>query len=309
MSQPEPVTAEDSQQIPVEYFDRYEGCVNAEEIYGESSLRWAYETRAGRLTVEAFVKRALFSRFYGWSMSRRRTRAMVAEFIETYGIDPEEFLKKPESFESFNAFFIRKLKPEARPIDPADDSIVFPADGRHLGFSDLSKVDAIFAKGQRFDLEGLLGDADLAKWYADGTAVISRLCPVDYHRFHFCAGGVAGTPRLINGVLYSVNPIALRRNIGILAENKRVVTMLETERLGEVAILEIGATNVGSIVQTSSPGPVTKGEEKGYFEFGGSMTMLLFEPGRIRLADDLLEQSSEGRELYARMGDRLGESL
>ena len=293
---------------PVEFFDRYEKCVKTEEVYGESFLRWAYETAPGLVTVEAIAKRAFFSRLYGWRMKRRRTRERIPDFLEQYGIDPAEFAEAPESFESFNDFFIRQLKPEARPIDSAEEAIVFPADGRHLGFPDVSEVDAIFAKGQRFDLPGLLGDAELARKYEGGAAVISRLCPVDYHRFHFCASGTAGTPSLINGVLSSVNPIALSRNIGILVENKRVVTLLETERAGRIAVLEIGASNVGSIIQTSKPGPVAKGDEKGYFEFGGSMTILLFEHGKVRLADDLVEQSAAGRELYAKMGDRLGVS-
>ena len=291
---------------PIEVFDRTTGEIETEEIYGESFLRWAYETRAGRLTVEAFAKRAWFSRYYGWRMKRPGTREKIPGFLEIYGIDPAEFELPVEQFESFNDFFVRRLKPEARPIEPDETAVVFPADGRHLGFPDLDAVESIYAKGQRFDLAGLLGDAELAERFAGGSAVISRLCPVDYHRFHFCAAGTAGEPRLINGVLYSVNPIALCRNIGILVENKRVLTLLETGTIGTVAILEVGATNVGSIVQTSAPGAVEKGKEKGYFEFGGSMTILLFEPGRIELADDLVEQSAMGRELYARMGDRLG---
>jgi len=291
---------------PIEVFDRYTGEIVTEEIYGESFLRWAYEKGAGRLTVEAFAKRAWFSRYYGWRMKRAGTREKVSGFLEDYGIDPADFALPVDQFESFNDFFVRRLKPEARPIDPEEGAIVFPADGRHLGFPDLDAVESIYAKGQRFDLAGLLGDTELPERFAGGSAVISRLCPIDYHRFHFCAAGRAGEPRLINGVLYSVNPIALCRNIGILTENKRVLTLLETEHLGTVAILEVGATNVGSIVQTFLPGAVQKGAEKGYFEFGGSMTILLFEPGRIRLADDLLQQSAAGRELYAKMGDRLG---
>jgi len=137
--------------------------------------------------------------------------------------------------------------------------------------------------------------------------VLSRLCPVDYHRFHFPANGTPGTPRLINGSLWSVNPIALRRNLAYLWENKRMVTILETPRFGRVVLMEIGATNVGSINQTYSPGqPVQRGDEKGFFAFGGSATATIFEPGRVKLAEDLVEQTSLGRELYARMGTKMG---
>lgn len=294
---------------PIEYFDRHANALRREAIYGEGFLRWAYESGLGRATVEAVAKRAFFSRFYGWRMKRRSTRGRIAPFIENYRLDAAEFAGEVASYGSFNDFFIRKLKPEARPIDADPRSVVFPADGRHLGFAEAGAVSGIYAKGQRFDLAALLGGAGLAERYRGGAMVVSRLCPVDYHRFHFCASGIPGPPELLNGVLYSVSPIALRRNLRILGENKRVLTTLRTPAAGEALLLEIGATNVGSIVQTHAPGePVEKGDEKGYFEFGGSMTITLFEPGAVRLAGDLLAHSAAGRELYARMGDRMGEA-
>jgi phosphatidylserine decarboxylase len=231
----------------------------------------------------------------------------VKPFIEQYKIAEAEHVKATDEFTSFNDFFYRKLKPEARPVDEAEDSVVFPADGRHLGFAKASEVEGVFVKGQKFDLECLLGDSDLAARYADGSAVFSRLCPVDYHRFHFPVAGVPGNARLINGQLYSVNPMALRDRLAILWENKRFVTEIDTEEVGKVLMLEIGATNVGSVNHTFVPTrPVKKGEEKGYFAFGGSATFTIFEPGRVKLADDLLEQSAQQRELYAKVGDYMG---
>ena len=142
------------------------------------------------------------------------------------------------------------------------------------------------------------------------TLARSRLCPVDYHRFHFPVSGVHGNARLINGPLYSVNPLALRDRLAILWENKRFITEIETEQLGRVLMLEIGATNVGSVHHTFVPTrSVEKGEEKGYFAFGGSATLTLFEPSRVQLAEDLLEQSAGQRELYAKVGDRMGTIL
>ena len=137
--------------------------------------------------------------------------------------------------------------------------------------------------------------------------MISRLCPTDYHRFHFPLGGQCGTPRLINGSLYSVNPIALARSLRYLLENKRRVTEVRHPAIGGYLFLEIGATNVGGIVDTASPGTkVAKGDEKGYFRFGGSMVMTLFPSASFTADDDLATQSAAGIELYARMGDRLG---
>jgi phosphatidylserine decarboxylase len=292
---------------PIEFFNRYTGQVEREAVYGEAPLRFAYENPVGRLALELFVKRRLFSRWYGWRMDRPASKAKVLPFIANYGLAVEDFADAPDRFATFNEFFYRKLKPTARPIDPAPNAVVFPADGRHLGFPDVSQVDGVFVKGQKFSIAELLGDASLAERFAKGTLVLSRLCPVDYHRFHFPTDGVPGKLRLLDGLLYSVNPIALRRRISYLWENKRTVTLLETERLGTVVLMEIGATNVGSIHQTYAENQLTlKGAEKGYFAFGGSSTILMFEPGRIELAEDLLRESAQQRELYARMGDRLG---
>jgi phosphatidylserine decarboxylase len=140
--------------------------------------------------------------------------------------------------------------------------------------------------------------------------VLSRLCPVDYHRFHFPVSGTPDKPTLINGLLYSVSPVALKQNINYLTENKRYHTRIQSPEFGQVLMFEIGATCVGSVEYTFSPGvPVQRGDEKGYFKFGGSETILLFEPSRIQLADDLLKQSKKGRELYAWMGDSMGKMV
>ncbi len=291
----------------IKFFNRYTGRVEQEQVYGAAWMRWTYCNPFGRLALEAFVKRPFFSRWYGWRMDRSVSRGKILPFIRDFGLDVNEFADPPESFRTFNEFFYRRLKPGARPVDADPVAVVFPADGRHLGFPDASKIDGVFVKGQRFDLARLLGNAELAARYARGTLVLSRLCPVDYHRFHFPLAGRPSETTLLNGPLYSVNPIALRRNLSYLWENRRTLTTLETEKFGPVLLLEVGATNVGSIVQTYRPRtPVAKGDEKGYFRFGGSSTLSLFEPGRVRLSEDLVEQSRTQRELYARVGDRLG---
>ena len=294
----------------VTYFNRYTGKIEREEIYGERPLRFAYHNPVGRGLLELIVKRGIFSRWYGWRMDARRSSRRVGPFIEKYGLDPAEFADAPESFASFNEFFHRRLKPGARPIDPNPRSVVFPADGRHLGFQNVADVPGVFVKGQRFDIPALVGSADLGRRYRNGTLVLSRLCPVDYHRFHFPCAGTPGAPRLINGPLYSVNPVALRERLAYLWENKRVLTELSTSDFGTILLIEIGATNVGSIVQTMTPGvEIAKGAEKGYFRFGGSSTITLFEPGRVTLAPDLVAQSAEQRELYARIGDAMGTAV
>lgn len=294
---------------PILYFNRHTGREETEAVYGEAFLRWIYQSSHGQLALHALAKRAIFSKWYGWRMDRPVSQAKIAPFLAEYGLDPAEFADPVESFRSFNEFFFRKLKPEARPIDSDPDHVVFPADGRHFGFPKASAIDSFFVKGQRFNLEKLLDSKPLAEKFADGALILSRLCPVDYHRFHFPASGVPGVAREIAGPLFSVSPIALRQRLDYLWENKRVITELQTERFGSVMIIEIGATCVGSIHQTYQPGKAVKqGDEKGYFAFGGSSTITLFEPGRVELAADLLENSAKQVELYARIGTFLGKA-
>ena len=310
---------------PIRFFHRYKQTVETEQVYGGDWLKWTYETSLGRLALNLLVKRAILSRYYGWKMSLRASANKILPFIVDYDLDVDEFARKPFSFKTFNEFFYRALKEGKRPIaghsagstsspqassgQEGDRIAVLPADGRHLAFQNLDGADGFYAKGQRFDLKSFLGEEVLARDFAGGSLLISRLCPVDYHRFHFPVAGTPGEPRLINGWLYSVNPIALRRNLAYLWENKRVVTRIDSPVFGQVAAVEIGATMVGSIIQTFIPRrPVAKGAEKGLFKFGGSCVVTIFQAGRIKFDSDLVKHSAEGIEVYARMGDRLGEA-
>jgi len=292
---------------PIRYFHRAKQTIETEQIYGESWLRWTYGSGLGRLALNVLVKRALASRYYGWRMNWRFSAQRILPFIAQYNLDVEEFAKNPFAYKTFNQFFYRALKPGARPIAPGENVAVLPADGRHLAFQNVDVTDGFYAKGQRFSLGSFLGDNALAAEFAGGAMLISRLCPVDYHRFHFPVSGQPGEPRLINGALYSVSPIALRRHLAYLWENKRMVTLVDSPVFGRVAVCEIGATMVGTISQTFVPDrPAVKGEEKGLFKFGGSCVVTLFKSGKIKFEADLLEHSAQQREVYAKMGERLG---
>lgn len=291
---------------PVRFINRYTGNIETEPVPGEGWLRWLYETGTGRAALHVLVKRSLLSRWYGAKLSRPASRARIEPFIARYGLDATEFSVPAGGYSSFNDFFCRRLIDGARPVDTDPRSLVFPADGRHLVFANINESEGFLVKGEKFTAAELLGDAKAAAFFEEGGMVISRLCPTDYHRFHFACAGVAGPPRSVPGPLFSVNPIALRRSIRYLVQNKRTITILESEAFGPVAIVEIGATMVGGIVQTYEPGSVGKGGEKGYFKFGGSCVITLFEPGRVEFAADLLRNTAAGFETYARMGDRLG---
>ena len=206
---------------PIRYYDRYRQSVETEQVYGEKWLRWAYENPAGRLMVWLFARRVWFSKWYGWKMNKRVSALRIIPFIAKYNVDVDEFTKSAFDYKTFNDFFYRALKPEVRPIAAGEQVAVFPADGRHLAFPNVDTAEGFYVKGAKFTLAELLGDTALAEKFAGGAMLISRLCPVDYHRFHFPVGGTPGEPRLINGWLYSVSPVALRRNLRYLVENKR----------------------------------------------------------------------------------------
>ena len=299
---------------PIRFYNRHTRAIETEEIYGEGWLRFAYENPVGKFFVWLMIKRALFSHVYGWQMNKRVSAGKVLPFIIKYDLDVTTFAKSPYDFKSFNEFFYRRLKPSARPVDADTQVAVFPADGRHLVFQNVDQADGFYVKGSKFSLAELFGEDALpeeqrvrTRTFAGGAMVISRLCPVDYHRFHFPCGGVPGNAEKIKGPLYSVSPIALRKCVKYLVQNKRVITLIESPEFGAVANIEVGATNVGSIVQVYPPGhPMQKGEEKGLFKFGGSCVITLFQRGRIVFDADLVEQSRQHIEVYGWMGERMG---
>ncbi len=296
----------------IHYIERSTGKSCIEKVYGRRALSLLYGTSVGSrlfafLFLPLLAQIPLFSRIYGFLQKSPRSQKKIEPFIKTYQIDVSEFAHPVSSFGSFNDFFIRKLKPECRSIDPRPEVAVLPADGRYLVYPDLREVNGFYVKGQEFDLATFLQEEAWGKRYSEGSMAIVRLCPTDYHRFHFPVQGKASQTRAIEGALYSVNPVALSGRLAILWENKRVITEIESEAFGTVSMIEVGATCVGSIHQTYQQGStVRKGDEKGYFSFGGSCVVLLFEKGRIEFEKDLVENSARFLETRALFGQPLG---
>lgn len=294
-------------QAPITFYNRYTRALETEKVMGERAMQWVYGTWSGNVALHLLLKRAFFSRLLGAMKNSRRSARSIPAFVEEYGIRMEDYVVPEGGFSSFNDFFYRRLKPGARPICAGEDTIAAPADARHSAWQDVSQTEGVFIKGQAFDLPALLGDAELAERYAHGTLLLSRLCPVDYHRYHF---PVAGTPEpaiRIPGPLASVSPYCLRHRLSWLWTNKRELTILRTPNLGDVLILAVGAVGVGAIHQTYTPhSPVAKGDEMGYFAFGGSTVITLFEPNRITISPDLAQNSSRCTETFIRQGDEVG---
>jgi phosphatidylserine decarboxylase len=288
--------------MTIHYIDRLTKEEKTEQVYGKYYIDLLYGNSWGsKILSHAVACSPLLSRFYGALQKSKCSKRKIQPFIEKYDVDTAEFLKT--DFSSFNDFFIRKLKPRSL----SSSTVILPADGRYLVFPNLSTTDGFFVKGKKFTLETLLQDSALAKKYAQGSMVLARLAPVDYHRFHFPVDCIPEKPQPIRGKLFSVNPIALRKNIGILAENKRMITPLQTKPFGTILFIEVGATFVGTIHETFTPNqPYSKGDEKGYFSFGGSSLILLFEPGKIEFDQDLIEASERKIEVLGKMGQSLG---
>lgn len=281
--------------------DRRSGTFFQEKIYGEKFLRFAYG-KWGFFLARTVARFPLFSWIMGVWMRLPHTEKKIAPFIKKYGVDEGEF--RETQFSSFNEFFIRKLKTEARPVSEA--SVVAPADGRYLVYPRFSEVEGLLVKGEIFSLNELLGEERLVAKYHEGALVIARLAPPDYHRFHTPVRGVLGEKKQVQGDLFSVNPHALKGRIHHITQNKRLIVPIETTDLGEVLFIPVGATFVGSIHWTKEERvALEKGEELGYFSFGGSMILLFFEKGSITLAPDLVENTKQGFETFIRFGDSL----
>lgn len=293
--------------------DRDTGHLIEEKIptYIRTSLKLMYNTRAAKAVGSKKARRILqhMTVSGGKRSDSPASRKEIRPFIEFHGLNPDEFLEDVESFENFNQFFYRKLKPSVRPLAyPNDPKIaVSPADCRCIVFPSISMATELWIKGRNFNLETLLCDPALVEQYKGCSVGIFRLAPQDYHRYHIPVDGVMGPSVTIEGAYYTVNPVAINNSINVYGENKRVLTQIFSPQFGPVMYVTIGATIVGSIVLTTREGDhVKRGDEHGYFAFGGSTIVLLFERGRIKWEEDLLTHSAKPVETLVRMGSPIG---
>ena len=287
---------------PIQYINRQTGEMRIEKVAGEAWLRWLYNNPIGELSTYALVRRKAVSDWYGSKMDEPGSKEKIAPFVEEYDIDLS--IAQKQDFESFNDFFYRKLKPEARIINTDSNVVVSPADGKLLAYADIQNQDFI-VKGYRFNVGEFLQNEALAKKYADGSLLIIRLCPTDYHRYHFPVDGRIISEIKIDGDYYSVSPIALKKKIELIVMNKRNYCEIETQEFGTVVMAEVGATMVGSMLYTYQSNDIVKGEERGYFKFGGSTVILFFEKGRIEIDADLIDNTAQGLETEVQMGKQI----
>ncbi|MGL4909901.1 MAG: phosphatidylserine decarboxylase [Cetobacterium sp.] len=293
----------------INYIERKTGELKTETPPGEGFLKFLYYNPLGKLPLNLVVRKKLLTDFYGKKMRSISSIKKIKPFVEANEINMNESKKSIDEFKSFNDFFIRELKIGAREIDLNQNTLISPADGKILVFDNLKDSTKFFLKGDEFSISEFLMDKEEAKKFEGGTLVIIRLAPVDYHRFHFPADGLISESKLIDGFYYSVSPYAIKKNFRIYCENKREVSVLKTENFGDIVLSEIGATMVGGIEQTYKANTtVKKGDEKGYFFFGGSSCVLLFQKNKVQFDKDILENSSKGIETKVYMGEKIGKS-
>jgi phosphatidylserine decarboxylase len=293
----------------IKYRDRKTGEIKEEKVPGEDYLRFLYYNPFGKLALESLVKRKFLSSLYGRMMNKKKSCKKIPSFVQENNIDMKESLKGIGEFQSFNDFFIRKLRKGARTISKNPEEISSPADGKVLAYENIEEKDQFFLKGSKFSLGEFLRDDKLAQKFIGGTFVIVRLAPADYHRFHFPAGGSISDSKKVEGYYYSVSTHAIKKNFMIFCDNKREYSILDTKEFGKILLSEVGATMVGGIKQTYTPKTkVRKGEEKGYFYFGGSTCIMLFEKGKIKIDKDIVANTLQGVETKVYMGEKIATS-
>jgi phosphatidylserine decarboxylase len=291
----------------IPFFSRKTGKIEEEKVLGEFFVQMAYRPQSLWFTDKILSKRFL-SELSGWVQNQKFSAGKIQDFIQQYDIDMNEFENK--NFSSFNDFFIRQFKPDARKFD--SDPLHFSAfaEARYLGVENIKSEQVFNVKDAEIDLLTLLQDSELAQTFVGGTLLVARLCPVDYHRFHFPVDGQIERFYRVPGAFHSVNPVAIRARPRLFLENERTVTIMQNEIFGKIAIIEVGAFGVGKIVQTHlMSGSAKRGAEKGYFLFGGSTVIVLLQKDKFQMAKDIDENSSKGLETWVPLGDSLGGAI
>ncbi|MBC2582381.1 phosphatidylserine decarboxylase [Clostridium sp. DJ247] len=294
----------------IKYYNRKTNKYEIEHVAGDKYLNWTYSSPIGMKFLELLIKKKFFSKIYGSFCDSKRSRNKIYSFINDFNIDMSLCEKNINEFKSFNDFFIRKLKKEARPIDTELTSLISPGDGRLFAYENIDFKKIIQVKGYTYDLDNLINNAAVSEKFSEGTCLILRLAPVDYHRFHFIDNGICEKTNKVNGEYYSVNPIALQKIPELFCRNKRQWSIFHSDNFGDILYVEVGATCVGSIIQTYSPeNRIKKGDEKGYFKFGGSTVILFFQKNKVKIDKDIIDNTNQGYESKVLMGEKIGKKV
>ena len=263
-----------------------------------------YKTMPGRLLLKGLTAPAI-SKAAGAFLSTRLSCVLIAPFIRNNHIDMTQY--EPVKYSSYNDFFTRKIKAKLRPVDMEARHFISPCDSK-LTVYPVTEDGHFTIKHTPYTVESLLKNKKLAKEYEGGYAMVFRLTVDDYHRYCYVCDGNKEDNVVIPGVLHTVNPIA-NDYFPIYKENSREYSILHTKEFDDIVMMEVGALLVGRIVNHHRKFKVFRGQEKGYFEFGGSTVVLLVKKDTVKIDADILENSAQGIETVVKYGEKIGEAV
>lgn len=287
--------------MSVYVYNRETKNVYEEKQFKEKQLKFLCETLPGRIILK-FISGRWYSRYIGKKNSKRKSIAKIKPFIEKYGIDITEYEKK--EYRSFNEFFTRKIISEKRPVQKNKNILISVADSK-LRYYKIEENLSIKIKNSVYTVEELLGDRQLAAEFKNGTCLVFRLTVDDCHRYCYFDTGRLMRRKHIDGKLHTIRPVAEKRH-KVYCENFREYSVLITENFGKAVQMEVGALLVGKIVNMEKP-EFKKGEEKGWFELGGSTIILFFQENTVKIDEDVVSNSYRGIETKVKYGERIGE--
>ena len=271
-----------------------------ETSFQDRLLQVLYESLPGRLLLKILVH-PFVSRLGGRFMSSGLSCGMIRTFVNSHHINSDEW--ETVQFFSYNDFFTRKLKKQCRPIPEDENLLISPCDGK-LTVYPITEQGRFKIKNTPYTVQSLVRNKKLAEKYKDGYALVFRLTVDDYHRYCYADGGVKSDNYRIPGVFHTVNPIANDLE-PIYKENTREFCLIRTQHFGTILQMEVGAMMVGKISNYHGKGKVTRGQEKGRFEFGGSTIILLIQKERISVDQDIMQNSKDGYETIVKMGEAI----
>ena len=264
-------------------------------------LATLYTSAWGRALLRPLVS-PVVSKAAGWFLSTRLSKCLIAPFIHANNIDMSQFPE--EDYPSYNAFFSRKIKPELRPVVTDPDVLIAPCDSK-LTVLPVTREGIFTLKNTQYTVKTLLQNEELARKFEGGLALIFRLTVDDYHRYCYICDGEKDDNIHIPGMLHTVNPVA-NDHYPIYKENSREYSILHSEHFGNILMMEVGALLVGKIVNHHEASSVRRGQEKGYFQFGGSTVVLLLEKDLVLIDADIIANSRENCETIVKMGEKIG---
>lgn len=267
------------------------------------SLLFLYRSIYGRLILKLLTRKWV-SRTVGRYMSGKLSKRKVPGFIEKNGIDMSEY--EECTYNSFNDFFTRRILPGKRPISSAPGSFLSPCDSKLSAYR-INNDSIFFIKNTPYSVESFLKNDSLAERYKGGLMLVFRLSVDDYHRYSYPCSGIQEETVKIDGILHTVQAIALER-YNYYKENSREYTLLHTDEFGDVIMSEVGALMVGKIANHNRDAGFRfeKGTEKGMFEYGGSTVVLIVEKDKLELDGEFFENTEKGLETSVKLGECIG---